>query len=539
MGYAKSMKSGFRQSMAWLHTWTGIIVSWLLYFIFVTGTLGYFDSEIDAWMKPELPRNTSNTQSALITAQSHLEQHGQDAKDWRIYLPLSRTEPHLEVGYQQRNDAGKLVRVSQQLHAQTGEVLQSRATGGGQSLYRMHYRLHYIPTRLAYYFVGVFTLFMLLGLVTGIVVHKKIFKEFFSFRLNKGATSWLDGHNLMSVMSLPFHLMITYSGLIMFTFTYVPFILNASYGLGETGKKQFFEEYYQRGAPVEASGEPATMLPLPVLYQNAAMYLAGQGNNQANYAIRIYHLHDKNSVAVFSPELSEPSNDGTKLVISATSGEVLSYQAHYAGVRRVQSVFLELHEGIFADLPIRWLYFISGLTGCAMIATGMILWTTKRRKKALNHPNGLPFSFKLTEGLNIGTIVGLPAAVAVYFLANRLLPVAFDGRADWEIHSLFITWLAFLVHGMYFTWQNQGQKAWYQQWTAAALLFVSVPIINALTTQRGLVPSFASNDWVYVAFDMSNLVAGLLCAFIASKVTRANKHTQSVKVIKRKVEGVV
>ncbi len=49
------MKSGFRQSMAWLHTWVGLLVSWLLYFIFLTGTLGYFDSEIDQWMSPETP----------------------------------------------------------------------------------------------------------------------------------------------------------------------------------------------------------------------------------------------------------------------------------------------------------------------------------------------------------------------------------------------------------------------------------------------------------------------------------------------------
>ncbi|MBD1584291.1 PepSY-associated TM helix domain-containing protein [Pseudoalteromonas sp. S16_S37] len=515
------MRSGFRQSMAWLHTWTGIVVSWILYFIFVTGTLGYFDSEIDAWMKPELPRNTASVQTALHSAQQHLTLYGQDAKDWRIYLPISRTEPHLFLGYQQKNAEGKLVRTSLQIDAATGEVLKSRATGGGQTLYRMHYRLHYIPTKLAYYFVGVFTLFMLLGLITGIMVHKKIFKEFFTFRVNKGATSWLDGHNLMSVMSLPFHLMITYSGLVMFTFTYVPFVFNASYGFGDEGKKQFFDEYYKNSAPTEALGKTATMLPLTELYHNASVYLERQGNEQANYAIRIYHPNDVNSVAVFSPELSDASNDGSKLVMSAISGEVLSYQPHYSGVRRVHSVLLELHEGIFANLPIRWLYFLSGLTGCVMIASGMVLWTKKRRTKALNNPQGVPFSFKLTEGLNIGTIVGLPAAVAVYFLANRLLPLGLDARAQWEVHCFFITWLMFLVHGMRLTWQSKSQIAWYQQWLCASVLFLLVPVINGITTSRGLVASTLNADWVYVAFDLTNLSAALVCLFIANKVKGA------------------
>ena len=46
---------GFRQSMAGLHTWLGVLVGWLLYFMFITGTVGYLDTEIDRWMRPELP----------------------------------------------------------------------------------------------------------------------------------------------------------------------------------------------------------------------------------------------------------------------------------------------------------------------------------------------------------------------------------------------------------------------------------------------------------------------------------------------------
>ena len=46
------MKDRFRQSMAWLHTWLGLLFGWVLYFIFVTGTAGYLDTEIDRWMRP-------------------------------------------------------------------------------------------------------------------------------------------------------------------------------------------------------------------------------------------------------------------------------------------------------------------------------------------------------------------------------------------------------------------------------------------------------------------------------------------------------
>ena len=47
-------QEGFRQAMAWLHTWAGLIFGWLLFAIFLTGTLAYFKDEISHWMQPEV-----------------------------------------------------------------------------------------------------------------------------------------------------------------------------------------------------------------------------------------------------------------------------------------------------------------------------------------------------------------------------------------------------------------------------------------------------------------------------------------------------
>ena len=57
-------------------------------------------------------------------------------------------------------------------------------------------------------------LLMLVAILSGIVTHKKIFRDFFTLRRGKGQRSWLDGHNATAVLALPFHLMITYTGLV-------------------------------------------------------------------------------------------------------------------------------------------------------------------------------------------------------------------------------------------------------------------------------------------------------------------------------------
>lgn len=44
------MKESFRQCMAWLHTWTGLVMGWVLLFVFITGTAGYVRPELNRWM---------------------------------------------------------------------------------------------------------------------------------------------------------------------------------------------------------------------------------------------------------------------------------------------------------------------------------------------------------------------------------------------------------------------------------------------------------------------------------------------------------
>ena len=41
------MKEGFRQSMAWLHPWSGLLVCWILLLVFCAGTVSYYPNAIE------------------------------------------------------------------------------------------------------------------------------------------------------------------------------------------------------------------------------------------------------------------------------------------------------------------------------------------------------------------------------------------------------------------------------------------------------------------------------------------------------------
>ena len=88
--------------MTWLHTWTSLVFCWVLYFMFVTGTLGYFDTEIDQWMSPETPpAKEIPANDAIEIAQDYLTIHAEGAVRWFIRPAQRRETPHLRVFWEE------------------------------------------------------------------------------------------------------------------------------------------------------------------------------------------------------------------------------------------------------------------------------------------------------------------------------------------------------------------------------------------------------------------------------------------------------
>lgn len=513
------MKNGFRQSMSWVHTWGGLSVGWILFFIFLTGTLGYFDTEIDRWMKPELPKDTATVAQSLAVAEARLQQQATGAERWFINPPTNRDNPNLRIFWQMPGEDGKRgITGNELLDSATGEPVVSRATGGGQTLYRMHYSLHYLPTDIAYWIVGICSMFMLLAIVTGVVIHKKIFKDFFTFRPQKGQRSWLDMHNLLSVTALPFHFMITYSGLIFLAFTYMPLIVASSYGTGEDAQKVFFDELFVEADNAKRANVAAELTSLGAM---VAVAESRWGENQVRY-LDIANPGDANARVSIGRQLDSPLRASPELVFDGISGELLKDNAAATSApRTVRDTFLGLHEGLFANTLLRWLYFLSGLLGTAMIATGMILWTVKRRPAQLKKTNGPDLGHRVVESLNLGTIVGLPIAIAAYFWANRLLPIDFAARSNWEVHAMFLVWLATLLYPL----TRTIMRGWVDLLWVAAAAYGFLPIVNALTTDRHLANSLAQGDWLFAGVDLTLLITGALFAVAAAKLQRRLQHT--------------
>lgn len=518
------MKEGFRQSMAWLHTWAGLLVGWVLFFVFVTGTLGYVNAEIDHWMRAEEPlaARPAPTEQLIPAALARLAEIQPGAQHWQVELPGGR-EAGMRIWWRERpvGDERYGQYGDEQLDPMTGQPLaiEVRETGGGHTLYRMHYELHYLPYEWAIRIVGICAMFMMIAIVSGIITHKKIFKDFFSFRPGKGQRSWLDGHNVLSVTALPFHLMITYSGLVFFMFAYMPAGPSLIYGPG--GEDRLYDEAYgyeeDIGKPLAPAAAQAPVMPLFAAAerewgQDGVRSLAIENPGRADARV-IAARRTASSIGRGSEEITFDGVTGQRLP---------DEKDRIVAAARFNSVLLGLHEGRFASAAIRLLYLVAGVAGSAMIATGLLLWSTKRKAKLAKA--GTPhFGIAIVDRLNLGTIVGLPIGIAAYFWANRMIPAGMAGREAWEVHALFIAWAATFVYPIW----RPLPRAWIELSGTAALAFGLLPILNVLTTHRPFWAALLAGDWVLVGFDLAAVGASCFFGWLAVKQARRTQAGQA------------
>ena len=123
----------------------------------------------------------------------------------------------------------------------------------------------------------------------------------------------------------------------------------------------------------------------------------------------------------------------------------------------------------------------------------------------------------LVDRLNVGTVIGMPIAIAAYFWANRLLPVSLATRAEWEVHVMYLTMAAMFAWPMI----RGTERCRIEMLWLCAAAFGLLPVVNFLTTSRHLGNSLPQGDWIMAGFDLTALACSAIAAICAVKVSRS------------------
>lgn len=541
------MYNSFRVSMTWVHTWFGLVLGYVLMACFFFGSLSVFDREIDRWAIPETrfePQPMPSFDNLLMPIYKSMLPHPVDMAVTAervigelpdpktmpmtsFYAYTTHRDPVLGIGGEfgipnkpkDPSDDHLHVHGWATIDPRTGEEIPDDALKiGSRWFYPMHYKLNFDWKDLGYWIVGFAALMMLAALVTGVIMHRRIFKEFFTFRREKRIQRrTLDLHNMTGVVALPFHFFFALTGLIIFAGIYLP--------VSHTMLKPLHDQHEaldaeRTGLPHEPAGIPAPLASVDAMVAEAKRrWVARDMAGEVGY-VYANHLNDANGyVSIYRAGSDRVALVGEPIHFKASTGEVLREEPPRAAVFEINEFLTGLHLQHFEHWMLRWLYVIGGLLGCICIATGFIFFVEKRKQQ---HAKLNSQGARLVDALAVTTVTGMVIAAIAILVANRILPADMAGKDQWEIKAFWGAWLLSLIHA---GWRSapvaraMANPAWREQCLAIALLAVAAVILNWITTGDNLFKTiFVDTYWAVAGVDLSLLATAIVALWAANKL---------------------
>jgi uncharacterized iron-regulated membrane protein len=533
----------FRLSMTWLHTWFGLVLGYVLIVVFFFGSLSVFDREIDRWAIPETrfapqPMSSFDTMLAPIFARMTPEADELHAAAKRVRGPLPATLAPMNWGaytthrdpvlslyaeYAVPNnpdDPDDHVHGHVTIDPRNGRLLpDDRLKIGSEFFYPMHYGLNLTWKDLGYWIVGFAALVMLAALVSGVVIHRRLFRELFTFRPRKHVQrSTLDLHNLTGVVALPFHFMFALTGLTVFASIYLPVSETL---LKPQAMAAAMADAKAKGLPFKPAGVQAPLASVDAMVVEAKRRWAARGLPGEVGYLYVNHVGDRNSyVTLYRAGSDRVTLVGQPIHFEGSTGRVLLEEPAPSAVAGVNDFLTGLHLQHFEHWLLRWFYVFGGLSGCLCIATGFIFFVEKRKRQHARAGTG---GARWADAVAVATVTGMLVATLAILVANRLLPGEMAQRGDWEKASFWGAWVLAAAHAL---WRSAPVRearlspAWAEQCGAIAVLAFAAVALNWITTGDHLVKTLGERFWPVAGLDLALLVAGAIAAAVAVALRR-------------------
>lgn len=546
------MFNSLRMSMGWLHTWMGLVLGFVLMICFFFGALSVFDREIDRWSIPETrfePQPMPSFDEVLKPV--FFEKLKPDPVDMaatekRVIGPLPNPETmELESLFAYTTHRDPVLRVGGEfgipnepkdatddhLHVhgrgtvdpRTGEMLSDDALKiGSEWFYPMHFSLNLSWMMLGYWIVGLAALMMLAALVTGVIIHRKLFSEFFTFRPWKHVLrSSLDLHNVTGVVALPFHFFFAFTGLVIFASNvYLPVSHTTLEPLHEQHEVQ---EAARTGLPHEAAGVAAPIASVDSMVAEAKRRWAERDMAGEVGFLYMNHLGDENGyVSIYRAGSDRVALVGEGIHFKASTGEVIREDPPRSVVASIDEFLTGLHLQHFEHWLLRWLYVFGGLLGAICIATGFVLFVEKRKAK---HAKTGSQGSRIVDAMAVTTVTGMVLAAVGMLVANRLLPADLADKGQWEQTAFWSVWGLAFLHAAWRSApvaQARRNPAWREQAWVLAGLSLSAVVLNWITTGDHLIKTlFTDTYWAVAGVDLSLIVTAVIGIYAARKLKAA------------------
>ncbi|MGS1109881.1 PepSY-associated TM helix domain-containing protein [Achromobacter anxifer] len=510
-----------------VHTWTGILSGMALFIAFYAGALTVFKEPVTRWATPPAAVSPVPLEETPALIARTLQARPDVAKGFSIHLQDAENVP-ARMGWEVRDGQADDHDESSIRHYVAyldggGELrLEQSDLSGLMPFIDVLHRVVGLPADSDpnRWFMGIVASLYAIALVSGVIVLlPSLVKDFFALRVGKNLKRmWLDAHNVVGIVSLPFHIVMALSSVV---FAFHDGIYDLQDKLMYEGQ---LESVFQRAGGSAAAGEtrnPADML-TPVQLAAQARGLApgfepsALQYQQVTSSRAIVRVWGKDDSAV------SPRARGGFVALDPYTGKVLNRDYLPGGQDAPNlwvSSFFALHMASFGGAAVQWLYFLLGLAGAWLFYSGNLLWIETRRKRANRQTGEIPvqrLDTRLMASATVGVCLGSVCGISLMMVASKWLSGQVGDLNAW-LRGLY--YMAFFASLAWAFLRGGAAAGVHLLWVAAALTLA----IPAASLVGGLFP--ASGLWAHtsaaaLAVDATALAAGLGFAWMAKASAR-------------------
>jgi uncharacterized iron-regulated membrane protein len=514
-----------------VHTWTGIVSGMALFIAFYAGALTVFKEPLNRWLSPPTIGHIvplADSQELIVKT---LAIHPEVAKDFTINLQNHENVP-ARMSWQERDskaddhDKFSARQYTAGLGADGLAVLQEvRPSQLGEFIDVLHrvvgLPVDNDPNR---WIMGVISTLYALALVSGVIVLlPSLVKDFFALRVGKNLKRmWLDAHNVVGIISLPFHIVMALTAVV-FAFHDEIYVLQDKM-LHQGKLANTFQR--SRTAPPDASlRNPAGMLAPNELLARVKAFSPGFEPGSLQYlqatgARAVVRVWGKDAAAV------QPRARGGFVAIDPYSGKIVNSDllpGRQSNPALLVSSFFALHMAAFGGVLVQWMYFLLGLAGAWLFYSGNLLWVETRRKKAARQSNELPLQrldTRLMASATVGVCLGCVCGISLMMVGEKCLQGVVGDLHCWNQILYYVAFLGCIAWAFL---RGGAVASVHLLWLAAALT-MAIPLTTLLGWLDNSLGFWAHTSAAALSVDATAFVGACGFAWMARATSQRVWH---------------
>ncbi len=343
-----------------LHAVAGLIAGLFILVLSLSGAALVFHDELDSFQRPAVLSEKGKNILSIDSCYAIVQQHYPNAQISNASISYSTTQAFSFTIHDSAYQNGSALQIF--IHPQTGEILKARGgSDDGKNNFMSWLSEFHNSFKLGKkgeWLLGVFALFFLLSIITGLIIYRKNILPALFFR--KSVWKKNNLHQLIGVWALLFNLMIAVTGFWMQRYVF---------------KKEFYS----------SSSWVNIIKASPKLFFNfdSAYNRLKQAHPDFTGYVIYFTQSTKGKTAIYGSRSGNSfihSKQFADAVMLDSTGNIFStrFVDSISADDRYDIINSQIHFGKYGGLPVKIIYSLFGLSGAILIITGFILW--RRRK---------------------------------------------------------------------------------------------------------------------------------------------------------------